>query len=100
MKELENIKADQVEIHGQKQHEAHLSIGNVVMHKGHTMFEIDCETGNIVPASYESVNATLGGEVKRKIICNPNCLYVPCLNIKAARNKFAKYLLENLIPHK
>lgn len=97
MKELENQK-EEIEFHGQREHEKHLSIGNIVMHKGHTMFEINCTTGEVVPATFQSTNATFGGGVKRKILCNENCLYVPCLNIKNAKKKFTRYLLENLKP--
>lgn len=62
------------------------------------MFEINCSTGDIVPAKYEKVNATISGAVKKIIIIKENCLYVPCLNLKSAQKKFAKFILEQTKP--
>jgi len=69
---------------------------NVSIHKGHTMFEVNMTTGEIVPATYESTVANFKGGIKRKILCKENCLYIPCLNKKNAKKKLAKYIIENI----
>jgi hypothetical protein len=100
MKDFDNSipQFENIEIISQNQHEKQPVISNIVMHKGHTMFEINCQTGEIIPAKFQEVNATLDGGVKKKLLCNKDCLYVPCLNIKNARKKFAKYIFENIKP--
>lgn len=101
MKEFEKPipQIEEIEIVDQNQQEKQLVIGNVIMHKGHTMFEINCSTGEIAPVKFESTNANfVSGAVKRKITIKPNCLYVPCLNLRNAQKKFAKFILEQTRP--
>lgn len=67
-------------------YETETLISSVTQHKGHTMFEINCTTGEIIPAKYEEINANIvTGKVSRKIIVNKNCLYISCLNKKNSR---------------
>ncbi len=90
-------QTEEIEIVSQKEVEAKVVIGNISMHKGHTMFEVNFTTGSIVPAKYEEVTVSFEtGAAKRKILCNDNCIYVPCLNIKSAKKKVAKYIIENI----
>lgn len=65
--------------------------------KGHTLFEIDCSTGNIVVAKYEEINATLHGGTKKKIIIKENCLYISCLNKKSALKKYTAWMADRLM---
>ena len=79
--------------------------------KGHTLWEINLQTGNIKPAEYEEVNlqindfgpqlnmhlqmAVIGKaipakEIKNKLITKPDCIYISALNIQNAAKKFAK----------
>jgi hypothetical protein len=66
-------------------------------YKGHTLFELNCDTNEIVKAKFEEVNANIKGAVRKKVIIKPNCLYISCLNEKSARKKFAKYMFENAL---
>ncbi len=77
--------------------ETHTLIGSIVPFKGHIMFEINCTTGEITPAIYEEINATLKGGVKRKIITKENCLYISCLNKNSAEKKFQKWFFERTL---
>lgn len=67
---------------------------SVTQFKGHTMFEINCTTGKIIPAVYEEITASITGEVKKKILTKENCLYISCLNKKSASKKFLKWLMQ------
>lgn len=68
--------------------------------RGHTLFEIDCSTGDILPAEIEQINATLNGGVRKKVIIKPNCLYISCLNKKSAQKKYLKWFIEQTIKNK
>lgn len=70
-------------------------IDSVVPYRGHTLFEINCTTGQINKAEFEEINANFSGEVRKKIIINPNCLYISCLNKKSAKKKYLNWLLES-----
>ncbi|MBP9720571.1 MAG: hypothetical protein KBD02_04850 [Bacteroides sp.] len=65
--------------------------------KGHTLFEINCSTGNIIAAEYEEINATLHGGVKKKVIIKENCLYISCLNKKSALKKYTAWITDRLM---
>lgn len=65
--------------------------------RGHTLFEIDCSTGNILAAEYEEINATIHGGTKKKIIIKENCLYISCLNKKAALKKYTTWMADRLM---
>ena len=76
-------------------------IASVSPYKGHTLFEINCTTGTITPAKYKEVNASFQtGAVKKKIIVNPNCLYISCLNKKSAAKKYLNWVIEKTIQNK
>lgn len=76
-------------------------VGSITPFKGHTLFEINCTTGQIIPATYEEINASFQtGAVKKKIIVKPNCLYISCLNKKSAAKKYLNWLIERTIKNK
>lgn len=102
---------DKTEIHAQKEIEKHKQLfTSTVLHKGHTMWEIDCMTGEIREAQYKEekvvfvskvdllTNARDGvvPKVVKDIDCKPNCLYIGALNKKSAQKKFKEYLLQNI----
>lgn len=67
-------------------------------YKGHIMFEINCTTGTIEPATYQDISTNISNkEVRKKIITKPNCLYISCLNKKMAAKKYLKWAIENLV---
>jgi len=66
--------------------------------KGHTLFEINTETGAISKAEFEEVNVELtklGKEanlktIKKKVLIKKYCTYISALNIRNACIKFEK----------
>jgi hypothetical protein len=109
MKELENIKSDKVKIVDQRQVEQEKQfLVTVVRHNGHTMWEINCTTGEIKPAEYKeekivlverrdlNYNTVVGTDSLRvkDVVCKENCLYIPALNIKSVKKKYLKWLIE------
>jgi hypothetical protein len=120
MKDFDNPipLTDEIKIVAQKQFEKQKAYwSSQVLYKGHTMFEINCQTGEIIPAEYKSeriefvdeydihdmmFSSLTGkkpqslGKIPKKvkdIDCKENCLYVPALNLKTARIKFIKHLM-------
>lgn len=76
------------------------------MHKGHTLFEINLETGIVQPAKYDDgtdvVFQSLVGKssnlatIRKKVKQNKDCVYIPALKKTGAINKWynqAKKLL-------
>lgn len=55
----------------------------VALHRGHTMFEINCQNGAVKKA-----DMTYDNFVKIR----EQCVYVPALNIKSAKKKFINFL--------
>ncbi|MBP6694997.1 MAG: hypothetical protein KA161_07700 [Saprospiraceae bacterium] len=70
------------------------------MHPGHTMWEINTESGDIVAAKFDDgtdvvFSTRLGNSnnlatVTKKIKMNKGCVYIPALKRLGAINKFAK----------
>lgn len=67
--------------------------------KGHRLYEIDMQTGDVKEAEFASVDMELSKlsenvrsqAVRKKVITKPNCIYISALNIKnAAKNFFKK----------
>ncbi len=103
MKELlpEN-NPEKIEIHSLKEIDKEQKlVGRIVPYKGHTLFEINCTTGDITEAEYKLDAVKYENVVKgdlqkiRKVITKENCLYISCLNKKTAKKKFIKYLIAN-----
>jgi len=72
-------------------------VASITPHKGHTLFEINCTSGEILPAQYESLNADINGAVKRKVLTKENCLYISCLNKKSAQKKYLQWLISKTV---
>lgn len=86
---------DKLEVVQQIPVESKKIIDSITPFKGHTLFEINCSTGEVKEAKYEEVNASfVNGAVKRKVIINDNCLYISCLNKKSALKKYSKWIFE------
>jgi len=103
--------SDKVVIVGQNEKKFETVNWEIKQQKGHTVFEINLETGDIKPAEFEQVDlylhdinkqlnmhvqmAVIGTvvsshEVKKKLTTKPNCIYISALNIQNAAKKFAK----------
>lgn len=102
---FENKKPTQekLEVHAQKQIEKqHKLIQQITPFKGHTLYEINCTTGEIVEPEYETeaidFKAAANGVIanRRKVIIKDNCLYVSCLNKKNAKKKYLHWLLQSI----
>ncbi len=96
---LPNTDSDKVVIVGQNEKKFEVKKWEIKNpHKGHTLWEISLDTGDIKPAVYAQVDmelARLGPEanlqtVRKKVITKPNCIYISALNISNAAKKFAK----------
>lgn len=67
--------------------------GTLKPKKGHFIWEINEETGEVKKAEYKqdtvefNIHTTLPPE---KIITNHNCVYIPALNARTAKNKYLK----------
>lgn len=93
MKEKQ-ITSDQIEIVKQQQAKTEEKfVKRFRPHPGHIMFELNKETGEIAPAVFESLPISYEKAIKndlsnnKKIVMNPNCIYVSALNIKNALKK-------------
>ena len=108
---IPEINPDKVVIVGQNEKHFQQVKWQIKQHPGHTVFEINIETGDVTPAKYEEVNlqvndfdkpinihlqaAVIGQvittqEIRKKLITKPNCIYISALNIQNAAKKIAK----------
>lgn len=110
---IPNTESDKVVIVGQNQQAFQEVKWTIKPKKGHTVFEINMDTGDITPATYEETNvqindfgpqvnihlqvraigkAILTQEIKKKLITKPNHTYISALNLRSANKKFGKDL--------
>lgn len=94
MQIVDDKKKEEVVIVGQKEHEKKLILtGSIVPHEGHTVFEFNLDTHQVTKAEFEpqDINYT-GTKPNRRVMQKEKCMYTSALNIKNAKNKFAKQL--------
>jgi len=87
------IDGNKTEINVKKQQEIeYLLEGTIKPKKGHFVWEINEGTGDIKKAQYkkDTIVAFSNEYVKEKLIINPDCIYIPALNIKNAKSKYLK----------
>lgn len=108
---LPNTDSDKVVIVGENEQAFQEVKWNIKILPGHTLFQINLETGDCTPAEYQQTDlqvndfgpqanmhlqmAAVGKaipnqEIKKKLITKPNCIYISALNISNAAKKFAK----------
>jgi len=95
MKETQSHSKDQVVIVDQKQEaEKKLKhLGTIQPHKGHSVYELNIETGEIVLAKYKTASINFRtGEGKKVIVVKENHLYTTSLNMKNAKRRFLKMI--------
>jgi len=93
-----NIDSDKVVIVGQNEKHFQEVKWRIVPKKGHRLYEIDLQTGNVKEAEFTSVDMELSKlsenvssqVVRKKVITRPNCIYISALNIKNVAKKFSK----------
>lgn len=74
----------------QRQVRTEKHVASLRIHPGHRVYEFDLSTGVIAEARIETIDATYGGGVKKKVMQREQCLYAPALNGQNAIRKFAK----------
>lgn len=87
---------NQVTTAEQRQVRTEKHVASLRIHPGHRVYEFDLSTGVIAEATYESIDATFGGGINKKVIQREQCLYAPVLNSSNAVRKFAK-MYERLV---
>lgn len=95
MKELENIKPDKTDIVDQREIKKEAKfLGSMRIHKGHVIWELDMGTGNIIEATYDSINFDIRADkTRKKLILKDTCLYASALNKTNAERKFKKMIM-------
>jgi hypothetical protein len=84
MKELET--PTQIEIKEDKQVEKLKFVGQAILKRGHRCWELEIETGNIIPATFEKQDIHIEMDItakKRKVVMKEGCLYFNGLNRKS-----------------
>lgn len=76
----------------QKKQVEHELIGKIIPHEGHTIWEINKETGAIKKAKFSNATYNFMGENKKEIIVKQGYEYVSALNRKNALRKYKKGL--------
>lgn len=99
MKELELTSKEKTELIVE-QHKQIRRVDRIVPHPGHSIFEVNCITGEVKKVEYARGNVVIDPKGKPrttpgKLIVNKDCYYVSALNKKNAIKKI-KALAEGL----
>lgn len=97
-----------IEIVDQKQHEKQYKLEGIVNpHPGHTLYELNTVTGEIVKAKFtardmllpttipegmDPIDKAIASTVRKTVIMNDGCMYASALNMKNAEKKFKKLM--------
>lgn len=89
MKEVEpKLNADiEMSVKQKKEIKASL-IGDITLHEGHTLFEINTETLEVTAAKFSNVTYQMFGQNKKQVIVKEGCAYVAALNKSNALKKY------------
>jgi len=96
MKELEthlqNDTQDNIELNVKKKQEIEYVLqGTIKPQKGHFVWEVNEETGEIKKASFKRNTVLFGAAITpEELIIKPDCLYIPALNPENAKRKYLK----------
>lgn len=82
MKELEQRNTDPVKQEQRQVIKTPMFLGSKRFAKGLTLWEFSLETGQYKKAGFDEVAVELSGEVRKKVVQKPNCLYIAALNEK------------------
>lgn len=90
MKEIDPHIPEQIELRVEKQHKKQADfIGRFINYPGHTIWELNLRTQEIVPAEFsEEVIDFETGAPKKRIISKPKYWYCSALNKKTAFKRF------------
>lgn len=93
MEEIKQKLPDHVAEVRQKEQRSEIThLGSIRPRKGHTLFEINLKTKEIVPATFEEKDFKVGGKnTKGKaVIVKDDCTYISALNKNNAIRKLLK----------
>lgn len=86
MLELRNLIKDKISIVSQKEQKKQNILMSIKQHRGHTLFEINKNTGEISKAEYLHIEAhfddKLNKTTHKKVRMKKDCYYVSALNKK------------------
>lgn len=99
MKELKDIYKEDLNIPAEHRKINQLKhVGQLKPKPGHSLFELDVNTGRITKPEIKISYVFVGNErktLRRKVIQKPGCLYVTALNKKNSIKHFGKLLAMN-----
>lgn len=85
----QNVK---VEVNVKKKQEIEYVLqGTIKPPKGHFIWELNEETGEIKKAEFKKTTAVFGAELPpEELIVKADCIYIPALNAENAKKKYLK----------
>lgn len=88
----EKHKDEVVQVRQAEQEKQSRHLGSIRPKKGHTLFEINLKTKEIVPATFEEKEYRLDGKNsnRRTVVVKDDCTYISALNEKNAIRKLLK----------
>ena len=98
MKELEDIKADRIEIVAEQQQKKEIKlIDSQRKIRGLILWEFNYKTRELIPAKFQPLSVMISGGSARiettevsKVMVNENCIYLQALNRKNAIKQLNK----------
>lgn len=92
---LDNFKDEVKSVRHQEQKKQLKLLGSIRPKRGHTLFEVNLDTGDIIPAVKEPIDFVVGkknSEKKSKVITKGNCIYISALNKRNVIKKINNHL--------
>ena len=100
MNEIKTFDKDKVvNVKQAEQEKQNILVGRLKPCKGHTLYEVNLANGEVNKAKFEGDTlqiATLDANpvdshIKKKVMVNKGCIYVPALNVKNLIKKLIKH---------
>ena len=94
-------ESDKMEVSVTKPDKSQTVLHSIKPHKGHTLFEANLLTGELIIAQYEQTNALypvgkVVTAIRKKVLAKKDCVYISALNHKNAQAKFFKMINRRL----
>ena len=75
--------------------------GTIKPKKGHFVWEVNENTGDVKKAEFKKATAIFGASIPPdELVVKPNCIYIPALNSKNAIQKYLKDKNQSAYYHK
>jgi hypothetical protein len=93
--QINPIGKDKIEIANQTQIEKQKKlVGQIQLQRGHRLFQVNTNTGEIKEASYDTKDYVIGKDLKlfknKSLTINNDCIYIEALNIKNVIKKLKR----------